>query len=75
MTMPPTERPLQLTRCPQCGAAAEIVSRDALLSTDGPVEHVRVQCIARHWFLLPTAAVAEATTPAGPPPLRRSVRR
>lgn len=46
---------VQLTRCPQCGAAAEIERRAVLESTDGPIEHATVRCVARHWFMLPTA--------------------
>lgn len=49
---------LQLTRCPQCGAPAEIERRAVLESTDGPVEHAAVRCVARHWFLLPTEELA-----------------
>jgi len=45
----------QWTRCPQCGAIAEIRQRHVLQSTGGPLEHVGVLCIARHTFLLPAA--------------------
>ena len=38
------------TTCPQCGEIAEIVWRDVLQSTDGPVEHAYVRCLHRHWF-------------------------
>lgn len=48
---------MELTACPECGGLAEIVWRAALESTDGPVEHVRVVCVRRHWFLMPTAAL------------------
>jgi hypothetical protein len=60
-----------LTSCPDCGALAEIVDRDVLESTDGPVEHARVRCLTRHVFFLPTArlarppaAASRRTTPA-----------
>ena len=43
---------MDVTRCPECGAPAEITDRFVLESTDGPVEHARVSCAARHWFLL-----------------------
>jgi hypothetical protein len=70
---------MDMTRCPECGAPAEVVDRDALESTDGPVEHVRILCARRHWFLmsaasLATARPAPATGPAAPPP-RRPARR
>lgn len=45
---------VQLTRCPECGAPAEITRRDVLESTDGPIEHVGVRCIQKHIFLMPT---------------------
>ena len=48
---------LDLVVCPECGAPAEVVDRFALPSTDGPVEHAKVLCLMRHWFLLPTAAL------------------
>lgn len=46
---------MDTTICPQCGEIAEVQWRAVLESTDGPVEHSRVQCLNRHWFLLPTA--------------------
>ena len=61
--MPAADRQqrLQLTGCPQCGATAEIEYRAVLESTDGPIEHARVTCVARHWFLLPVAYLADDT--------------
>lgn len=41
---------LTLTSCPQCGAPAEITERFVLASTDGPVPHVALACVARHHF-------------------------
>jgi hypothetical protein len=58
---------MDLTTCPECGAPAEITRRSALESTDGPMEHVQVHCVRRHWFLMPTAMLAERPKPAGPP--------
>lgn len=73
ITVPTPSHPtgLQLTRCPECGAPAEIEQRTVLESTDGPVEHVRVRCVRRHHFLLPTAALdhAAATAPETAPRL------
>ena len=57
------------TRCPQCGQIAEVVDRDVLPSTDGPVEHVHVRCVAKHRFVMPVVALArdlEGTSPAVP---------
>jgi hypothetical protein len=44
---------LELTNCPECGYAAEVVDRVALPSTDGPIEHVKVRCVTGHWFMAP----------------------
>ncbi len=39
--------------CPACGGAAEVEWRDWADSTDGAVEHVKIRCTDRHWFLMP----------------------
>jgi hypothetical protein len=41
-----------ITGCPECGAPAEIEWTTSLSSTDGCVEHLKILCINRHWFLL-----------------------
>jgi hypothetical protein len=46
---------MELTTCPECGGLAEVEYRAVLESTDGPIEHVKVRCIRRHWFFLPVA--------------------
>lgn len=53
---------IDLVVCPECAAPAEVVDRFDLPSTDGPVEHAKVQCLARHWFLLPVAALPPVRT-------------
>jgi hypothetical protein len=55
---------LELSQCPECGSAAEIVDRFVVESTDGPVEEVKLRCIERHWFLLPVAYL-DRPTPEG----------
>lgn len=50
---------MDLTLCPECGLPAEVESRAVLESTDGPVEHVAVRCVDRHWFLMPTAGLSQ----------------
>lgn len=58
---------MDITSCPECGAPAEITDRCALESTSGPVEHVRVECANRHWFLLSVATLARShRDPAAP---------
>jgi hypothetical protein len=43
------------TGCPErgCTMPAEILDRAVLASTDGPIEHVRVLCLAGHGFFMP----------------------
>jgi hypothetical protein len=48
---------IDTTSCPECGAPAEVLDRDVLESTDGPVEHARVVCLYRHRFFLPVAGL------------------
>jgi hypothetical protein len=55
---------LDLVVCPECAAPAEVVDRFALPSTHGPVEHVKLQCLGRHWFLLPASSLAPVHTPS-----------
>ena len=47
----------ETTYCPECGELAEVEWRAVLESTDGPVEHAKVRCVRRHWFLLPLASL------------------
>jgi hypothetical protein len=62
---------MELTVCPQCTQPAEVQWRDVLAGTDGPVEHAKVLCVRRHWFLLPTAMLGSATAQGD----RQAVRR
>jgi hypothetical protein len=64
MPTPPTHGSLQLTRRPECSAPAEIGHRTVLESTAGPIEHVKVRCVHRHVFLLPTDMLDRAPAPA-----------
>ncbi len=57
---------IDLTECPECGAAAHVADRFVLESTDGPVEHVRLACARRHCFLMPAASMVRSTAPADP---------
>ena len=45
------------TVCPDCGKIAEISDRFVLSSTDGPIEHVRMLCVRRHYFVLAVASL------------------
>ena len=53
---------MDITTCPECGAPAEIVDRHVLESTEGPVEHARVRCVARHVFFLPVASLVPSVS-------------
>lgn len=55
---------MEFTSCPECEALAEVEWRDVLESTDGPIEHAKIRCVQRHWFLLPVAALAASRQPA-----------
>ena len=46
---------MDLTVCPECDELAEVRWRAVMESTDGPVEHAKVVCVRRHWFLLPVS--------------------
>jgi hypothetical protein len=39
-----------LVSCPDRGAPAEIAERFCLPSTDGPVDHIVLDCAADHYF-------------------------
>lgn len=45
---------LRLVACPDCAAPAEIADRSIVGSTIGPMEVVRVRCVRRHQFLMPS---------------------
>ena len=51
---------MDLTTCPDCGAPAEVLDRFVLESTDGPAEHLRVFCLARHHFMLPAEMLSRS---------------
>jgi hypothetical protein len=42
-----------LLDCPQCGLPAQIIDRFTLGGSPGPVEHVKIACLAGHWFTPP----------------------
>jgi hypothetical protein len=56
----------EIVVCPEpgCEVAAEVVSRWVWPSTDGPVEHVRVDCVAGHARTVLTAWLASPTRPS-----------
>lgn len=44
--------------CPRCGAPAAVEWHSTMISTSGPVEHVKLRCLDRHWFLMPESELA-----------------
>jgi hypothetical protein len=48
---------MDATTCPECGAPAEIVDRDTLDTTAGPMEIAKLYCIRSHWYLMPTSSL------------------
>jgi hypothetical protein len=44
---------VELFDCPTCGSPAEILDRFVLGGAPGPVEHVKIACVQRHWYTLP----------------------
>lgn len=64
-------QPGGLVDCPTCGLPAEIIDRFTLGGAPGPVEHLKVICVRRHWYTLPldmfpvSAPVPEPTRTSG----------
>jgi hypothetical protein len=54
-----TEWHLDIAACPECSMTAALHEWDQIESTDGPVGHVRVTCVNRHWFLMPVDRLNE----------------
>ena len=50
---------IDLVACPECTMTAAVQGSDRLESTDGPVEHVRVTCVNRHWFVMPADTLTQ----------------
>jgi hypothetical protein len=62
---------MEFSACPQpsCDLPAEVLDRIVVASTDEPVEHARVLCIAGHRFVLPTELLLAGPTHSTPAPL------
>ena len=57
--------PGALVDCPTCGLPAEITDRFTLDGVPGPVDHVKVVCVRRHWYTLPADMFRCDTTTLG----------
>jgi hypothetical protein len=54
MTSPHIRVPADpLLECPSCGLPAEIIDRFTLDAAPTPVEHIKLVCVNRHWYVLP----------------------
>jgi len=53
--------------CPACGLPAEIADRFTLGGAPDPVEHVKLVCVARHWFTVPVDHLSTAATDGSHP--------
>lgn len=54
MTQPQIRIPADpLLECPSCRLPAEIIDRFTLDGAPTPVEHIKLVCVNRHWYVLP----------------------
>ena len=53
-----------LIECPGCGVLAEIAERFVLSSTEGPVEHIAVDCAAGHHYRMAADRLPATAAPA-----------
>lgn len=44
--------------CPDCSVPAEVTERFSLQSTDGPVDHIALSCVAGHHFRMAVDALS-----------------
>ena len=51
-----------LLQCLRCGLPAEISDRFTLAGAPRPVEHVKVVCVRRHWFVVPVEMISRKGT-------------
>jgi hypothetical protein len=56
--------PGALVECPTCGLPAEITDRFTLGGAPELVEHVKVQCVRRHWYTMPVDMFPAEVAPA-----------
>lgn len=64
---------MDATICAECGEVAEVLWRDVLESTDGPVEHAKTRCVQGHCLLLPVASLARISAAVTRPASGRPV--
>ncbi|MET0525639.1 MAG: hypothetical protein ABWZ91_12615 [Nocardioides sp.] len=57
---PVTAREGDFVSCPECGAPAIVEWSSSVGTTDAPLEHLKIRCVQKHWFLLPAYLVPGA---------------
>ena len=57
--------------CPQCELPAEVIDRFSLSSTDGPIAHIKIACLAGHVFTPPVESVTSLDPGAEAPATAR----
>jgi len=62
-----------LLDCPLCGLPAEIVARFTFDGSPGPVEHVKLACVAGHWFTLPVDSLRLPAATSAPHSIVRRI--
>lgn len=55
---------MEIVDCPTCGAPAEAESW-SIGSAAGPVAHVKLLCVRRHWYLMPREMLTNLSGQAG----------
>jgi hypothetical protein len=60
---------MDIVSCPECDAVATVERYGTAVGSDGPVDHVKISCPNRHWFLLPADLLdrrPDGVVPEGP---------
>ncbi len=58
--VPATSHEGDLVSCPECGAPAIVEWSSTVGTTDVPIEHLKIRCVQKHWYLLPAYLVPGA---------------
>jgi hypothetical protein len=62
---------MDYARCPECDLPAEVIDRFSLSSTNGPMAHIKIACLAGHVFTPPAEDVTFLDHPADAPAAAR----
>jgi hypothetical protein len=53
------EQYFDIVACPECSMPAALQRGNRVESTDGLIDHIRITCANRHWFLMPADTLNE----------------